>query len=305
MSVLDGVRTGRVVGQGRRRLPRRRWRCSRRRSREPRGPGRRRGWTSVDALLVTDRANLRYLTGFTGSTGYAVVGAAGPPLRHRLPLRRAREARGARLRPRAGPDRAVGRAAPRAADGRGPARVRRRAPIGARARAAAGDAARERVELVASRRAWSRRSARSRSRGRSRRSRAAAALVDEIYGWSTSAGWSGAPSARWRSRSSTRCAVRGASGPSFPSIVASAEHGALPHAEPRDVAIAPRHAGHARHRRAAGRLLLGLHAHLGHRRRSRTSWPRPTRSSCARSWRRWPRSGPGRGAARSTPSRAT
>ena len=28
----------------------------------------------LDALLVTDAANLRYLTGFTGSAGYAVVG---------------------------------------------------------------------------------------------------------------------------------------------------------------------------------------------------------------------------------------
>ena len=28
----------------------------------------------LDALLVTEPANLRYLTGFTGSSGYAVVG---------------------------------------------------------------------------------------------------------------------------------------------------------------------------------------------------------------------------------------
>src|SRR6187551_3472283 len=31
--------------------------------------------------------------------------------------------------------------------------------------------------------------------------------------------------------------LRGASGPAFPSIVAAAEHGALPHAQPRDVPI--------------------------------------------------------------------
>ena len=109
-----------------------------------------------------------------------------------------------------------------------------------------------------------------------------------------------APPPRWSTRSTPGCStfglvgrterdvavalehemrLRGASGPSFPSIVASAEHGALPHAQPRDVRDRARHAGHDRHRRGARRLLLGLHAHVGDRRRCRTSWPRPTRSS--------------------------
>ena len=42
---------------------------------EPGRPRRRApGEKDVDALLVTDRPNLRYLTGFTGSNGFAVVG---------------------------------------------------------------------------------------------------------------------------------------------------------------------------------------------------------------------------------------
>ena len=57
----------------------------------------------------------------------------------------------------------------------------------------------------------------------------------------------------------------GAEGPSFPPIVAAADHGARPHAVPRDVEI-PRDTlvvidmGAMR-----GRLLLGLHADAGHR----------------------------------------
>ena len=56
----------------------------------------------LDALLVTDLVNLRYLTGFTGSNGMAVVGPRRAPLHHRLPLRRAGGGPGPGLRPRAG-----------------------------------------------------------------------------------------------------------------------------------------------------------------------------------------------------------
>lgn len=49
--------------------------------------------------------------------------------------------------------------------------------------------------------------------------------------------WWGAPSARWRSSWSCACAGW-AQAPSFPSIVASGDHAALPHAQPRDRPIA-------------------------------------------------------------------
>ncbi len=60
--------------QGRRRLPRRARAARRSRSREPRRPDRAGACEELDALLVTEPANLRYLTGFTGSNGFAVVG---------------------------------------------------------------------------------------------------------------------------------------------------------------------------------------------------------------------------------------
>ena len=65
-------------------------------------------------------------------------------------------------------------------------------------------------------------------------------------GWPTrpsrrcsSAGWRGARSATSRSTSSSPCAAWAPQAPSFPPIVAAGAHGALPHAEPRDVAIEP------------------------------------------------------------------
>ena len=73
VSVLEDVRIGKVAGQGRRRLSRgaRAAQGGVRVSRADRVAGR---LEDIDALLVTEPANLRYVTGFTGSNGFAVVG---------------------------------------------------------------------------------------------------------------------------------------------------------------------------------------------------------------------------------------
>ena len=68
--------------------------------------------------------------------------------------------------------------------------------------------------------------------------RVAAELVDEIYAWVREQGLVGRTERAVALALEEEMRRRGASGPSFPSIVASAEHGALPHAEPRDVEIA-------------------------------------------------------------------
>ena len=69
--------------------------------------------------------------------------------------------------------------------------------------------------------------------------RIAAAARSSTTSWpgSPSAGSLGAPSARSRSISSTRCACAAPRARAFRSIVAAGPHGALPHAEPRDVEI--------------------------------------------------------------------
>jgi Xaa-Pro aminopeptidase len=67
--------------------------------------------------------------------------------------------------------------------------------------------------------------------------RAAAALVDEIYAWLLERGIVGRTEREVALELEQEMRLRGASGPSFDSIVAAAENGALPHATPRDVAI--------------------------------------------------------------------
>lgn len=67
---------------------------------------------------------------------------------------------------------------------------------------------------------------------------AAAELADEALSATLEAGLVGRTEQEVARDLEQRMRELGAEEPSFPSIVASAEHGALPHAEPRDVAIA-------------------------------------------------------------------
>jgi Xaa-Pro aminopeptidase len=67
---------------------------------------------------------------------------------------------------------------------------------------------------------------------------AAAALIDEIYSWLLEYRLVGKTERAVAIALEHEMRLRGASGPSFPSIVASGAHGALPHAQPRDVEIA-------------------------------------------------------------------
>ena len=183
-----------------------------------------------------DLVNVRYLTGYTGTNGLAVVGRADAPLPHRLPLRRAGEGAGPGLRPR---DRAA-RAAPRA-----------RATAGRRARCAWASrtstcpcarsprcARRSRRGSSSCRPAGSsRRSGRARSPARSPRSAPPRRSPTRSTSGSPSAGVVGRTERALAIALEHEMRLRGAE-PAFAAIVASGEHGAQPHAVPRDVPVA-------------------------------------------------------------------
>jgi Xaa-Pro aminopeptidase len=71
------------------------------------------------------------------------------------------------------------------------------------------------------------------------RIRAAAELVDEILRWISEQGLVGRTERGVAIALEHQMRLRGAQAPSFSSIVASGAHGALPHAEPRDLQIQP------------------------------------------------------------------
>jgi Xaa-Pro aminopeptidase len=190
----------------------------------------------LDALLVTDLANLRYLTGFTGSSGFAVVG---PGLRRFVTdfryVERARTEVPDFDREQ-GPPQTLAALSDGWPDG--PVRLGfDDADVSVRTHAKLAELLPDGVQLVpASGLVEAERAVKE--PGELAAVRAAAELADDVYDWLLDFGLVGRTEHEVAVALEHQMRLRGASGPSFPSIVASAEHGALPHAEPRDVPIA-------------------------------------------------------------------
>ena len=189
----------------------------------------------LDLLLVTDALNVRYLTGFTGSNGLAIVGRDvrrfATDFRY---VERARaEVSGFELE-----------AAPRelreALRGGWPSGQLRLGfedqHVSVRRHGELHETLPERIELVPAGGLVEAERA-VKEPGEIAAIRAAASLVDEIYAWLAGQGLVGRTEREVALALEQEMRMRGAAGPSFPSIVAAAENGALPHAVPRDVAI--------------------------------------------------------------------
>jgi Xaa-Pro aminopeptidase len=192
----------------------------------------------LDALLVSAPVNVRYLTGYRGSNGAALVAAGeegerrfytdfryATQAQEQVPDRYAREIVTGDLL----------EAAVRALAGHGRLgfddahlSVKRHAAIAGRLpegwelvpAAGAVEALREVKDAE-----------------ELQRIAAAAALVDDILAWIAEHGLVGRTERQVAIDLEHEMRLRGAEGPSFPSIVAAGPHGALPHAEPRDVEI--------------------------------------------------------------------
>jgi Xaa-Pro aminopeptidase len=190
----------------------------------------------VDALLVSDLVNVRYLTGYTGSNGLVVIGesvrafvtdfryveqAAQEVGREFDQLRGERDLLEAVEEPlpggaiRLGFEEAV-------MSVRQHRRLRELLP--------------ERIELVGVVGAIERLRA-VKDRAEVASMQRAAALADDALAWLLERGLIGRTERELALELEQRIRSLGAEDPSFPAIVAGGAHGALPHASPRDVAI--------------------------------------------------------------------
>ena len=182
----------------------------------------------VDALLVTNLVNVRYLTGFTGSNGMAVIG---PDLRRfitdfRYTEQAASEVEGFDVELAPQDFNAA------LADGwpEGPFRLGfEDQHVSVRRHTRLREVLPERVELVPAGGEVEKLRA-VKDAGEVERIRAAAALVDEVYGTLRAQGLVGRTEREVALTIELELRRLGADALSFPSIVASAERGALPHA---------------------------------------------------------------------------
>jgi Xaa-Pro aminopeptidase len=191
--------------------------------------------SELDLLLVTDLVNVRYLTGFSGTNGLAIVGRDTRRFLtdFRYVERAKAEVSGFDLQP-----------APqelRTALGEGwpPGELRvgfEDQHVSVRRHAELRETLPDRIELVAAGGLVEAERA-IKDAGEIDAIRAAAGLADEVYEWLAEQGLVGRTERAVALALEQEMRVRGADGPSFPSIVAAAENGALPHAVPRDVEI--------------------------------------------------------------------
>ena len=159
----------------------------------------------ADLLLVTDLVNIRYLTGFTGSSAMAVVG---PETRRFITDFRYVERAKAEVE-RFDRERAPQEFAEALKTGWPEGTVRlgfEDQHLSVRQHKRLRELLPDRIELVAAGGAVEAERA-LKEPGEVEAIRAAAALADDIYAGCASAAWSAAPSARWRSRSRRRCAA--------------------------------------------------------------------------------------------------
>jgi Xaa-Pro aminopeptidase len=189
----------------------------------------------LDALLVTDSVNVCYVTGFTGSNGLAVVG---PEIRRFVTDSRYVEQAKAEVTD-FDREQAPQQLLESLADGWPAAGLRLGfddASASVRTHAKLRETLPERVELVPAAGVVEEERA-VKEPGEIATLRAAAELVDDLYAWVLERGLVGRAEREVAIALEHEMRLRGASGPSFPSIVAAGEHGALPHAQPRDAPI--------------------------------------------------------------------
>jgi Xaa-Pro aminopeptidase len=197
------------------------------------------GEREVDALLVTDLANVRWLTGFSGSNGLALIATSG----ERLFLTDFRYLSQAAEQVGDGWAQDIAQnlldAVATKLPGEGPLRLGfDDANLSVRDHGKLAGAVRDGVELVAAGGAVEDLRLRK-DAGELEAIRAAARLADAALEEVLERGLAGRTERDVALDLEFTMRRMGAQAPSFPPIVAAGPHGALPHAEPRDVAIEP------------------------------------------------------------------